>query len=141
VVNKMKIAIPTIGNKGLDESIGEHFGRVPTYTLVNIETNDVEVIQNTSHHMGGSDYPPEILADAGVDVLLCKGLGRRAIQMFNEKGIKVYCEASGTVKDALNQWRTDSLKLATEDTACSQHAFRSPLHETKEGCGKDQHEH
>jgi predicted Fe-Mo cluster-binding NifX family protein len=124
----MKIAVPTNGDKGLEEPVGEHFGRVPGYTIVDDETGDVEVIENTSHHLGGRGYPPEILAEAGVEVLLCRGLGRRAIQMFIDKGIKVYCEASGTVKDALQQWKNDSLTLATEGMACTRHAFRSHVH-------------
>jgi len=131
----MKIAVPTDGDKGLGEQVGEHFGRVLTYTLIDDETGVVEVISNASHHMGGQGYPPEMLAGVGVEILLCRGLGRRAIQMFSEKGIQVYCEASGTVKDALEQWKNGSLTPATEDTACSQHAFRSQLHGKKE-CGK-----
>ncbi|MFO7677002.1 MAG: NifB/NifX family molybdenum-iron cluster-binding protein, partial [Thermoplasmatota archaeon] len=49
----MKICVPTMGNKGLEENIGEHFGRVPTYTIVDVENNKVKVVQNTSEHMGG----------------------------------------------------------------------------------------
>ena len=131
----MKIAIPTNGERGLDEQVGEHFGRVSTYTIMDDDTGEVETIKNTSHHMGGQGYPPEILADAGVGVLLCRGLGRRAIQMFTEREIMVYCEASGTVKDALEQWRNGSLISATEDTACTQHAFRSHNHKS-DSCGK-----
>ena len=127
----MRIAVPTEGNKGLDERVGRHFGRVPTYTLLDEESGEVTVLENTSEHMGGRGYPPEILGEAGVEVLLCSGLGRKAIHMFSERGIKVYCGASGTVRDALSQWRSDSLEPATEDTACTQHAFH----------GKGRHEH
>ena len=49
----MKICIPTMGQKGLDEYVGEHFGRVPTYTIIDLENNSVKAISNTSHHMGG----------------------------------------------------------------------------------------
>jgi len=53
----MKVAVPTMGNEGLDEEVGQHFGRVPTYTIVDTETNDVKVINNTSQHAGGQGYP------------------------------------------------------------------------------------
>jgi len=131
----MKIAVPTDGDKGLNELIGQHFGRVKYYTLVDTETNEVRVIPNTSHHMGGVGYPPEILADAGVDILLCSGLGKRAVQMFREKKIKVYVGAYGTVGDAIESYTTGDLIEASEDSACSQHAFRSHLHGTG-SCGK-----
>ena len=85
----MKVCIPTMGDKGNNEYVGEHFGRVPTYTLVDTKTNEVTVFNNTSEHAGGSGYPPEIIAQTGAEVMLCGGLGRRAVTMFEEIGIMV----------------------------------------------------
>ena len=124
----MKICIPTIGENGLDNAVGEHFGRVPTYTIVDIDTNDVKVIPNTSEHMGGEGQPPEIMAREGVNVMVCRGLGRRAITMFEELGIDVYIGASGTVKDAVNAFKQNKLQKASIDDACGQHAFRDQHH-------------
>ena len=120
----MKVCIPTMGDRGFNEEVGEHFGRVPTYTLVDIETNKVTVIDNTSEHGGGTGYPPEIIAKTGAEVMLCGGLGRRAIGMFEELGIMVYIGASGTVKDAVQLWKDGKLQPATDENACRQHAFR-----------------
>lgn len=120
----MKVCIPTNSEKGLDDTVGEHFGRVQTYTIVDIEKNDVRVIPNTSNHMGGTKNPPEILADEGVNVMICRGLGRRAIAMFCDFGIDVYIGANGTVKDAIDAYKNGSLKKASEADACGQHAFR-----------------
>jgi predicted Fe-Mo cluster-binding NifX family protein len=128
----MRLCIPTMGYKGLSEMVGEHFGRVPTYTIVDAETNKVEVIQNTSQHMGGSGYPPELMANANVDVMLCSNLGHRAIGMFEEFGIEVYSGASGTVEDALNMWKSNMLQMATDKNACERHAFRRREHESCE---------
>ena len=124
----MKICIPTIGENGLDNTIGEHFGRVPTYTIVDLDTNEVKVIPNTSEHMGGQGYPPEIMAREGVNAMVCRGLGRRAIMMFEELGIDVYIGASGTVKDAIEAFKQDSLQKANINNACGQHAFRDENH-------------
>ena len=124
----MKICVPTMGNRGLNEEVGEHFGRVPTYTLVDTETNEVTVIENTSEHMGGSGYPPEIIAQTGAEAMLCGGLGGRAIMMFEERGIMVYVGASGTVKDAVSMWQAGKLQQATDENACRQHAFRREDH-------------
>jgi len=124
----MKICIPTLGEKGLDNVVGEHFGRVPTYTIVDLETNTVKVISNTSEHMGGRGYPPEIMAKEGVNVMACRGLGRRAIMMFEELGIDVYIGASGTVKDVIEAFKQDKLQKAGTGDACGQHAFRDQHH-------------
>ena len=120
----MKVCIPTNSDKGLDDIVGEHFGRVQTYTIVDLEKNDVKVIPNTSNHMGGTKNPPEILAEYGVNVMICQGLGRRAISMFTDFGIDVYIGANGTVKDAINAYKTGQLRKASEADACGQHVFR-----------------
>ena len=131
----MKICIPTMGDKGMDEQVGEHFGRVPTYTVVDTESGDLMAIKNTTVHMGGSGYAPDLISGYGAEIMLCGGLGRKAIGMFSEKGIMVYVGASGTVTDAINMWKAGQLQAANEDTACQQHAFRG------EGHGDGSHQH
>ncbi len=120
----MIVCVPTIGNNGLNEQVGEHFGRVPTFTVVDIETNEVKVIPNVSHHMGGRGYPPELIANAGAHVMLCSGLGRRAITMFEESGIEVYIGAHGTVENAIQMWKNNMLQMATDKNACERHTYR-----------------
>jgi predicted Fe-Mo cluster-binding NifX family protein len=117
-----------MGENGLENLVGEHFGRVPTYTIVDLDTNKVEVIPNTSEHMGGQGQPPEIMAREGVNVMICRGLGRRAIALFNELGIDVYIGASGKVKDAVEAFKQGKLHKASENDACGKHAFRNQHH-------------
>lgn len=119
----MRICIPTMGENGLNDMVGEHFGRVPTYTIVDLDTNEVKIIPNTSEHMGGQGYPAEIMARERIDVLVCRGLGRRAISMFEEFGIPVYIGAAGTVKDAVDAFKNGRLQRASIENACRQHAF------------------
>lgn len=121
VENEMRVCIPTMGYKGMEEQIGEHFGRVPTYTVVDLETGEVKIIENTSEHMGGQGLPPEIIAGSGADILLCAGLGHRAISMFEELGIMVYVNAYGTVRDALLMLKDGRLQPATDENACKKH--------------------
>lgn len=125
----MLICIPSMGKNGLDDQVGEHFGRVPTYTIVNTETDEVKVIDNTSEHMGGSGYPTEIIAATGTNIMICSGLGRRAIMMFENMGIMVFVGASGSVRDAIQLWKDNQLQGATDMNACSRHAFRKEDHQ------------
>lgn len=114
----MRIAVPTMGYGGLGEEVGEHFGRVPTYTIVDLSSDEVEVIDNTSEHRGGDGLPPQIIDAAGAQVMLVRGLGRRAISLFGELGIDVYVGARGTVKDAVEMYRREELELATLSDGC-----------------------
>ena len=120
----MKICVPTMGNRGLDEQVGEHFGRVPSYTIFDTETNEATVVQNTSLHMGGMGYAPELISKTGATVMVCGGLGRRAVGLFEELGIMVYVGATGTVRDAVEMFNNGKLAPATDENACRQHAFR-----------------
>ena len=124
----MRICIPTLGENGLDNLVGEHFGRVPTYTIVDLDTNEVKVISNTSEHMGGRGYPPEIMAKEGVNAMVCQGLGRRAISMFEQMGIDVFIGASGTVRDVIKAFKQGILQKASQGDACGQHTFRDEHH-------------
>ncbi|MFP4588665.1 MAG: NifB/NifX family molybdenum-iron cluster-binding protein [Candidatus Bipolaricaulota bacterium] len=119
----MKLCIPTSGSGGLDDRVGDHFGRVPTYTFVDSETGDVEVIPNESEHRGGKGLPANLLAEEGVDVLLCSGLGRKAINLFDQQGVTVHVGASGTVKEVVEQWQEEKLAEASESDACGRHVF------------------
>ena len=125
----MKVCIPTVGDKGLKDTVGEHFGRVPFYTIVDTETNEVRALRNTSEHMGGRGYPPEIMSTAGVEVMICSGLGRRAIAMFEQMGIIVYTGARGSVEESIDDWKQNKLPIANDENACRQHAFRKHHHD------------
>ena len=118
-----KLCIPTSGSGGLDDFVGEHFGRVPTYTLVDSESGEVEILDNTSEHMGGAGLPAELLVRAGADVVLCSGLGRRAIQMLSEGGVSVCSGVSGTVAQAVAEWRRGRLAEAGASDACTRRTF------------------
>lgn len=117
----MKVCIPTMGRSGMDDIVSEHFGRAPTFTLIDSETDEVKIIDNRSEHMGGMGKPPEHLAKEGVEVMLCSGLGPRAISMFENFGIEVLVGASGTVRDTLRMWQEGHLQMATDANACKQH--------------------
>lgn len=117
----MRVCVPTMGNAGLDDVVCPHFGRAPTFTIVDLDTGEVRVVPNTSEHMGGAGKAPEIIHSLGVDVLICSNLGPRAISMLESLGIEVYVGASGTVREAIESWRRGLLQKASYDLACEMH--------------------
>jgi predicted Fe-Mo cluster-binding NifX family protein len=38
----MKVCVPTTGMDGLNDTVAQHFGRAPTYTVVDTETNKIK---------------------------------------------------------------------------------------------------
>jgi len=124
----VNVCVPTLGQGGLDDYVSDHFGRAPTFTIVDLKTGEVKVIPNTSIHMGGSGYPPEIMREHGVDVMLCSGIGPRAIKMFEQFGIEVYVGATGTVREAIEAWKAGKLQEATDKNACKMHRHHHNEH-------------
>jgi len=118
-----KVCVPTAGPGGLDDRVGEHFGRVPTYTIVDTDSGGVEIVDNTSEHAGGRGLPADILAGLGIDVLLCQGAGRRALGILANKGIEVCVGITGNVRDAVEAWNGGRLTRASGDDACQRHEF------------------
>jgi predicted Fe-Mo cluster-binding NifX family protein len=117
----MKIVVPTDGREGLEDKVAGHFGRCNTYTFLDEHGNVVEIIANTSEHMGGKGLPPELMKNHGAGVLLCRGLGPRALGLCGELGIEVYvCEAE-TVKEIFGMWKSGRIERAGSEDVCEEH--------------------
>jgi len=117
----IKIVIPTNDKKGLDSKIAEHFGRCSTYTFIDEKGEVIEIIDNTSEHMGGAGLPPKLMKKYGVDVLLCKSLGSRALALCSQIGIDVYVNQAETAKEIFKMWKNNKIKKAGAEDACGQH--------------------
>lgn len=101
----MKIAIAS--DNGY---ISEHFGRCPSYTLVDIEGKEIknkEVVDNPGHEPGRI---PAFLNEKGVKVIVAGGMGPRAVGFFQEYGIEVIIGARGLVNDAITAYLNGQLR-------------------------------
>ncbi|UCC93808.1 MAG: NifB/NifX family molybdenum-iron cluster-binding protein [Thermoplasmata archaeon] len=114
----MRVTVPTTGDMGLEEEVNGHIGMAPTYTIVDTESGEVRTVENTSNHRGGVGMPPEVIARAGTDVVLCYTLGQRAIDLFRGFGIKVHIGAEGTVAEAIDAWKEGRLPEPDDHTDC-----------------------
>ena len=87
----MRIAISTETNNGLDSVVAHHFGRCPFFALVDVEGRDikaVEVIENPFYAGHQSGQVPGFIHTQNADVMLSGGMGRRAIDFFQQYGIE-----------------------------------------------------
>ena len=116
-----KIVIPTNDEKGLKSKLAEHFGRCNTYTFLDENGKVIEIIKNTSEHMGGSGLPPELMKKHGANVLLCKDLGPRALNLCWELSIEVYVHPAESVKEIFDLWKNNKLKKAGSNVVCEEH--------------------
>lgn len=115
----MRICIPTETDAGLKAKINAHFGSAPYFTVYDTDKEIFEVINNSNrHHAHGMCQPMGILDDKGVDVVVCGGMGARAVMKLNEGGIRAYRAIAGTVADVLKRYKEGGLEEITPTTAC-----------------------
>lgn len=91
----MLLAVPSIGAGGLEGERSGHFGRCDTFTLVELDEDQVlsvHVIDNPPHQEGGCLRPVELLASHDVTALVVAGMGARPLAGFRAAGIDVYFE-------------------------------------------------
>lgn len=93
-----------------------HFGRCPEYTLVDVADGEVvkrEVVENPGHRPG---FLPRYLADRDVEMIIAGGMGRRAIGLFDEQGIKTVVGVQCSVDEAIEGYLQGNLE--TGDSLC-----------------------
>lgn len=118
----MKIAVASEINE-----VAGHFGHCESFNIFTTENGVIvshECVENPGHRPG---FLPNFLSELGIEVIISGGMGGGAIDIFNEKHIKVITGAQGNAKDAAELY----LKGGLESTGavCSSH-----LHH--DSCGK-----
>lgn len=120
----MKIAIPTIGEGGLESTINPHFGKCETVTLVTVNNNEIKDI-NVVHPQGPHTCAslPMLFVQNGADTCIVGGIGGRPSMILQQNGIKTYTigqeMVSKSVKDVVNHFLTSEL-LEIKEGTCNQ---------------------
>jgi predicted Fe-Mo cluster-binding NifX family protein len=50
--------------------------------------------------------------------MIAGNLGPRAVELFQQSGIEVFTCATGTVREAIEDWKAGMLTVADENNAC-----------------------
>jgi predicted Fe-Mo cluster-binding NifX family protein len=96
-----------------------HFGSAPWFTIVDTEPGAAEAVQNPAcgaspgacHHVG-------MLTRRGVDVVVCAGMGRRAVSGLADAGIQVMVAPGRRVADVVASAKAGELRPMEFDAAC-----------------------
>jgi len=94
----MRVAISTDG-----ELVSAHFGRCPSFTIVDIEKDKVlkkELVDNPGHQPG---FIPQFLHEKGVNCIVAGGMGMRATGFFEELGIQALVGISGKIDEVIEK--------------------------------------
>lgn len=118
----MRICIPTENKEGLSAKIYEHFGSAPYFTIYDTEKETFKIVDNANaHHSHGMCSPLGVLGTSSIDVVVCRGMGMRAVQKLNEADIKAYRAVAGTISEIIKKYKDNELEELTVQNACAQH--------------------
>ncbi|RKY32635.1 MAG: dinitrogenase iron-molybdenum cofactor biosynthesis protein [Candidatus Omnitrophota bacterium] len=110
----MKICITSEGNT-LDSNVDPRFGRCRYFIIAESDTLEFEAIENPNiESMGGAGVQSgQLIASKAVKAVLTGNVGPNAFQTLNAAGIQICTGVSGTVKGAIEGYKSGKFK-ATE---------------------------
>ena len=93
-VRRIRIAVATNGDRGLDDEISEVFGKTKTFTLIEIEDNrikDVKVINNpgADFRYGSGPIAAKTLIDKKVEVVIASEVGPNVTSILSDHGVRI----------------------------------------------------
>jgi predicted Fe-Mo cluster-binding NifX family protein len=126
------VAVPSVGEGGLEARRSSHFGKSPCFTLVELtqgQVGDVRIVPNGGHSEGGCRAAAQLLASEGASTLVAGGIGARPLAVLNEAGIEVYYDKQRkTVAEAIAALAAGELQPIELDQTCSHHQGQGHEH-------------
>jgi len=109
----IRIAVSAESNDGLDSPVSPHFGRCPYFVLVDAENGSILRVETVPNPWYGNHQPgqvPAFVHSQKANVMVSGGMGPNAVSFFNQYGIEVATGASGTVRQAVDEYLTGTLR-------------------------------
>ena len=127
---KLKIAV-TYDNG----NIFQHFGKTETFKVYEVEDNKVVSSEVIGSNGTGHGALAGLLAEQGIDVLICGGIGGGAQNALAQAGIRLFGGVSGSADDAVNALLAGNLGY-DPDVHCNHHDHHEEGHSCGDhGCG------
>ncbi len=106
----MKLVISSTGTS-MDDSIDPRFGRCSYYIAYDTEKDKFEAVENKSRNAtgGAGIQASQAAADLGADAVITTNIGPNAFRVLETAGIKVYSGVTGTVRQAVEDFKSGSL--------------------------------
>ncbi len=106
------------------KQVGQHFGHTENFLMV--EVKDGKKTLETVINNGGYSHQGLVtyLADLGIEVLICGGLGNNAYNLLSNANIKVIPGVNGGAKEAVDRYlkgELDANMNVLHDCDCGHH--------------------
>jgi len=116
----MKIAITSSGDN-LDSQMDPRFGRCQYFMIVDPDTMDFEAMPNESAMASGGAgiQAAQTIVNVGINGVITGNVGPNAFDVLSAAGIETMTGASGTVRHALELYKSGSLQSTAGATVVS----------------------
>lgn len=116
----MKIAITSTGDN-LDSQMDPRFGRCQYFVIVDPDTMDFEAMPNESAMASGGAgiQAAQTIINVGINAVITGNVGPNAFEVLSASGIETMTGASGTVRQALELYKSGSLQSVAGATVGS----------------------
>lgn len=113
----MTICVTATG-KNLNDSLDPKFGRSQYFVFVDPETMEFDSFENpgVSASGGAGIQAAQAIADRKVDILITGNVGPKAFSVLSKANVKVFTGASGTVKQAIDDFKAGLLEETENPT-------------------------
>lgn len=113
----MKVCITSTGDN-LDSTVDPRFGRCGYFIIVDPESLEFKAIPNpnVSATGGAGIQSAQLVAKEGAEAVVTGNVGPNAVQTLTSLGIKVFTGAAGTVKEAIEKYKTGGYKETNSPT-------------------------
>lgn len=104
----MKILIAINEKDGVNSKLSEHFGHCPYFAIYETETKKLEIVKNKIDHTNQNLTPVDQMMKFNPDLVFTLGAGQRAINLFNERQVRLKTGDYETVQEVIEN--VDRLK-------------------------------
>jgi predicted Fe-Mo cluster-binding NifX family protein len=111
----MKVVVSSTG-KDLDSEIDPRFGRCAYFILADTDTMAYEAFDNANLALGGGAgiQSAQFVASKGAKAVITGNCGPNAVRTLAAAGVEVIVGQSGSVRDAVQNYKTGKLKATTQ---------------------------
>lgn len=117
-----RIAVPSMGNGGLDGQRAGHFGHCDVFTFIDVKDGKIEqvtTLNNKEHVQGGCMVPVNLLSENKVNALVVGGIGMRPLMGFRQVGIDVYHDGERSdIKPVVEDLIAGKLAIIDDNQVC-----------------------
>lgn len=111
----MIVAITSKGNT-LESEVDERFGRAQKFIIINTETDNFEVVDNSTNSnssQGSGIQAGQTIVEKSVKAVITGNCGPKAYRTLSTGNVKIFVGAKGLVKEALEKYKSGKLEEAT----------------------------